>query len=159
MSGKRHNPRLAKLHRSYNVEEAARTLGVHKNSVRSWIKAGLPTVDNSRPALILGSDLRNWFTARRKAAKRPCPPGTIYCLKCREPRTPALGMIEFNPFNDVVGDLSALCSQCSTVMHRRTRKDSIAAVMPNLDVQIREAASSLIEREQPSLNCDKAKDS
>jgi excisionase family DNA binding protein len=92
MSGKRINPRLAKLHRSYSAEEAARTLGVHKGTVRNWIKAGLPTVDKTRPVLILGSQLRDWLEQRRKAGKRPCPPGKLYCFKCREPRSPALGM-------------------------------------------------------------------
>ncbi len=38
------NHRLVKIHRSYTVEDAARCLAVHKNTVRRWIKAGLPTV-------------------------------------------------------------------------------------------------------------------
>lgn len=58
MPARRINPRLIKLHRPYSVEEAARALGVHKNSVRGWIKDGLPTVDHSRPLLILGQELR-----------------------------------------------------------------------------------------------------
>lgn len=33
--GKRHpNPRLAKIHRSYTVEEVAGVFGVHRNTVR-----------------------------------------------------------------------------------------------------------------------------
>lgn len=154
MSGKRINPRLAKLHRSYSVEEVTRTLGVHKGSVRNWIKAGLPTVEGTRPVLILGIELRGWLEKRRKAAKRPCPPGTIYCFKCREPRPPALGMVEYVPMNAKSGNLKAMCADCETFMHRRTRLGSIDAVMPNLDVQIREAPASLIERTEPSLNCD-----
>ncbi|WP_417620971.1 helix-turn-helix domain-containing protein [Parasphingorhabdus sp.] len=155
MPGKRINPRLAKLHRSYSVEEAAQTLRVHKGSVRNWIKAGLPTVHETRPILILGSELRDWLEKRRKAAKRPCPPGTIYCFKCREPRPPALGMVEYVPMNAKSGNLKAMCADCETFMHRRTALASIEAVMPNLDVQIREAPASLIERTEPSLNCDK----
>lgn len=158
MTRRRINPQLAKLHRSYSVEEIAVTFGVHKNSVRSWIKKGLPTVDKSRPILVLGSVLRKWLSARRKSAKRPCPPGTIYCLKCREPRPPALGMIEYKPINSVFGDLGALCSDCNTVMHRRTRRETIATVMPDMEVQIREGSSSISERPAPSLNCDNLKE-
>lgn len=154
MPGKRINPRLAKLSRSYSVEEVTRTLGVHKGSVRNWIKAGLPTVRETRPILILGSELRGWLEKRRKAAKRPCPPGTIYCFKCREPRPPALGMVEYVPMNAKSGNLKAMCADCETFMHRRTALASIEAVMPNLDIQIREAPASLIERPEPSLNCD-----
>lgn len=158
MPSKRINPRLAKLHRSYSVEEAAQTLGVHKNTVRSWIKLGLPTVDSTRPILILGKDLRDWLEKRRKAAKRPCQPGTFYCFKCNEPKPPALGMVEYTPRNAVSGTLRALCSDCDTMMNRHARKDALGAVMPNLDVQISEASPRIIERTHPSLNCDKSKE-
>lgn len=158
MAGKRINPRLAKLHYSYTVEEAARTLGVHKGSIRNWIKSGLPTVDKTRPVLIMGSELRDWLAKRRRAAKRPCPPGTLYCFKCREPRPPALGMIEYVPMSAKSGMLKALCAGCGTTMHLRARLDAIPTKMPNLDVQIKEAQASLIERTPPSLNCDKSKE-
>lgn len=94
MPGRRINPRLIKLHRSYSAEEAARALGAHKNSVRGWIKKGLPVVDHSLPVLILGHELHTYLEGKRKAAKRPCPPGTLYCFKCRQPRPPAMGMVE-----------------------------------------------------------------
>jgi hypothetical protein len=155
---KRINPRLIKLHRSYAVEEIARILGAHKNTVRGWIKSGLPVVDKSRPVLMHGRDLRSFLEKRRKNAKRPYLPGTLYCFKCRQPMPPALGMVEYVAMNDIIGNLIALCGGCDTVMHRRTRFNTIAAIMPNLDVQIREAQPRLIERTPASLNCDKPKD-
>jgi hypothetical protein len=158
MAGNRINPRLIKLHRSYSVDEAARTLCAHKNTVRGWIKAGLPVVDQSRPVLILGRDLRSYLEAKRKAAKRPCPPGMLYCCKCRHPMPPALGMVEYAPMNATTGNLSALCGECDTMMHRRTRLDTLPTKMPNLDVQIREAPLRLIGRNEPSPNCDNRKD-
>ena len=154
MPARRINPRLIKLHRPYSVEEAARALGAHKNSVRGWIKNGLPIVDLSRPVLILGHELRAYLERKRKAAKRPCPPGTLYCFKCRQPRAPAMGMVEATRQNNTTGNLSAICEVCGTMMHRRTRLAAIAAIMPNLDVQIREAGARICERTKPSLNCD-----
>ena len=51
--GKRHpNHRHVKIHRSYTVEEIAGLFGIHKNTVRRWVKAGLPTSDDKRPMLI-----------------------------------------------------------------------------------------------------------
>jgi hypothetical protein len=155
---RRINPQLIKLHRPYSVEEAARALGAHKNSVRGWIKDGLPTVDNSRPTLILGHELRAYLERKRKLAKRPLKPGTFRCFKCREPRAPALGMVEITNQTATTGNLKALCEVCSTMMHRRTRLSEIGTVMPNLDVQIREAGPRICERTNPSLNCDKRKD-
>lgn len=158
MPVRRINPRLIKIHRAYSVEEVARTLGVHKNSVRGWIKKGLPEVDGERPVLILGHELRGFLERKRKAAKRPCPPGTTYCLKCREPRGPALGMVEYVARNAATGDLTALCDTCGTMMFRRARKSDVAAIMPGIEVQIREADARLIERASPSLNCHKRKE-
>lgn len=155
MPAKRINARLAKLHRSYDVVELASAIGVHKHTVRSWIKVGLPTVDSTRPVLILGSDFQEWWSARRKAAKRPLRPGQLYCFKCREPKAPALGMVEYAATNADTGNLKALCETCGTMMHRRARLASLAAIMPDFDVQITEAPSRIIERVHSSLNTDK----
>jgi transposase-like protein len=63
---KRHpNYRRVKIHRSHTVEEIARSLGVHKNTVRVWVKAGLPTSNKRRPLLVLGEDLVSFLQARR----------------------------------------------------------------------------------------------
>ena len=59
--GRRPNQRLVKIHRSYTVEEIAR-LNVHKNTIRGWIRGGLPTIDARRPTLITGSDLRRFLS-------------------------------------------------------------------------------------------------
>ena len=37
------------------------------------------------------------------------------------------------------GNLSALCEASGTMMHRRARREALDAVMPGLDVTIREA--------------------
>lgn len=143
MVARRVNPRLIKLHRTYSVEEAARTLGVHKNSVRSWIKSGLPTIDKARPVLMLGRDLRQFLEKQRKARKRPTPLGLIYCFKCREHSKPAMGMVEYILFTSTTGNLQALCETCGTVMNRRARQDSLPTIMPGLAVQIRQAPSRI----------------
>ena len=158
MSGRRINPRLAKLHRSYSVGELASIIGAHKNSVRGWIGQGLPTVDNCRPMLILGSDFQAWWAKRRKATKRPLKPGQFYCLKCRQPKAPALGMVEYAASNAATGNLKAICETCETMMHRRVRLADISAIMPNLDVQRTEAPPRISERAKASLNCDYPKE-
>ena len=72
------NPNLAKLHRNYTVEEVASVFGVHKNSVRAWIKAGLPVCDAKRPVLILGMDLRDYLREKRSERKRRCVADELY---------------------------------------------------------------------------------
>ncbi len=156
---KRINPRRAKLHRSYTVTELGIVVGRHKHTVRGWIKKGLPVVSGAKPTLILGSDFQEWWSEQREAAKRPCQPGQMYCFKCREPKRPALGMVEYAATNAATGNLKALCETCETMMHQRARLANIAARMPGLDVQITQAPSRLVERAHPSPNSDHSKDS
>ena len=98
MPGKRtFNPLRAKIHRSYSIEEVARLYGVHKQTVRNWIDAKLPTLKSQRPHLITGRDLREFHERRRQQRKRKCRPGELYCLRCRTPQRPAGGMLDYIP--------------------------------------------------------------
>ena len=135
MSVRRANWRRIKIHRSYAVDEAALALGVHKNTVRGWIKQGLPALATQRPALILGSELRAFLDARTKRTRRPCPAGTIFCFKCREPRRPALGMVDYRPHSPTGGNLKAMCEQCGTMMHQRIARAAIPLKMPGIEVR------------------------
>jgi hypothetical protein len=155
---RRANPQRVKMHRIYSGAELANCLGVHKNTVRHWQANGLEPVSKCRPSLFSGSTVRAFLAKRKATRKRSCPPGTLYCFKCRQPRAPALGMVEATRRNATTGNLSAMCEDCGTMMHRRTRLAEIAAIMPNLDVQIREAGPRICERTDPSLNCENRKD-
>jgi hypothetical protein len=150
---RRINPRLAKRHRCFTVYELADLLGVHRNTVRLWIREGLPVLDGTKPILIDGGDFQAWWGKRTKARKRPCQPGQMYCFKCRAPKAPTLGMVEYAATNAVTGNLKALCETCGTMMHRRTGLADIAAKMPGLPVQITQAPSNIDARLHPSPNC------
>lgn len=155
---RRLNPNLVKIHRAYTVCELAKRLGVHKNTVRHWESHGLHPIDRTRPYLFDGLAVRSFLVRRNASRRRPCAPGTLYCLRCRQPREPALGMVEFVEQRSGVGNLRALCGTCETVMHRRARRSSIATVMPGLAVQIAEASPRLGGSSAGSPNCDDKKE-
>ena len=114
MPRRRANPQLVKIHRNYTVGDVADLFGAHKNTVRAWIRAGLPLIDNGRPALIHGLDLREFLYARRKKNRQTCPPGHIYCVKCRTPKMPAGDMADYIPF---VGDNRQSSGHLSRLRH------------------------------------------
>ncbi len=153
MSRTRLNPRLAKLHRSYTVEGTGRLFDVHPNTVRAWLKAGLPAIDGGRPALIQGKALRTFLEARRAAAKRPCPPGTLYCFKCRIPRAPAPDSVVFQAREAGAGNLRARCATCDTWMFQRARQSRLGVILPGYAVLIVKAPPRIRECPPPSLNC------
>lgn len=147
------NPQLAKLHRSYTVDEVARLFDAHRNTVRGWFKAGLPAIDDHRPIMVQGRALRAFLQGRRDRAKRPCLPGTLYCCKCRSPREPAPGSAVFEARAAGAGTLRALCATCGCRMFRRAGLASLAGIMPQIPVRIVEAALHIEERPPPSAIC------
>jgi hypothetical protein len=151
---RRIDPRLAKLHRTYTVEEVARLFGAHRNTVRAWLKSGLEPIDDVRPTLILGDELRRFLGERRASRKRPTPCGMIFCLRCREHRRPAGGMVDYLPRTGTTGDLQGICPDCDAMLYRRTSFAAMATVRGNLDVTIREADQRITQRKEPSLNHD-----
>ena len=154
MPSRRANPNRIKQHRSYSVDELADCCGVHKNTVRGWQRNGLKPIDSIRPILFQGAAVRDFLTRRSAGRKRPCRPGTLYCFRCRSPRRPALGMVDFIPMRPGSGNLRALCESCEAIMHRRVCKADIAKVMPGCAVQFAEGRASLSGQVDPSLNCD-----
>ncbi|EWS53442.1 MULTISPECIES: helix-turn-helix domain-containing protein [unclassified Methylibium] len=154
MPATRLNPRLAKIHRSYTVEEIAKLYGVHRNTVRAWIGRGLPTIDQRRPLLVLGSHLADYLQIRRTANKRSCAPGEIYCLRCREPRAPAGGVVRYHPLTPTQGNLVGLCGCCGAGLNRRVSQAKLPLVQGVLSVMLPQAREHIDESALPSLNSD-----
>lgn len=148
------NPRLAKIHRSYTVDEVAGLYGIHKNTVRDWVKRGLPTSDDRRPMLILGKDLAAFLQSKRMANKNPCKPGEIYCVRCRAPRPPAGGMAEYQALTPTSGNLIAICPCCDSMMYRRVNIAKLALISADLEVSLPQALQHIDESPLPSVNCD-----
>ena len=154
MAKSRANPRLAKIHRSYTVEEVATLYCVHRNTVREWIKRGLPVVDNRRPVLVLGRALGAYLRLRRAENKRPCRAGEIYCVRCREPRVPADGVVHYHPITPTQGSLVGLCPTCAAGLYRRVSAANLGQFEGFLRVTLPLAWEHIGKSAQPSVNID-----
>jgi hypothetical protein len=148
------NPRLAKIHRNYTVEEVAALFGVHKNTVREWVKRGLPVSDDKRPMLILGRALFEFLQTRRAKNKRPCQPDEIYCLRCRIPQHPAGDMAEYQPVTTTTGNLIGICPTCETMMYRRVSLAKLDLFRAQLDIGLAQALPHIGKSTQPCVNSD-----
>ena len=154
MSARRVDIRRIKQNRSYDVAELADCLGVHKNTVRHWQRGGLKPLDDKRPVMFHGQAIRAFLAARKASRKCPCPPGTLYCFRCRAARAPAPDSVTFVPINGLSGNLRATCATCGTTMHRRAPKAQLDAILPNHTVQIADGHARLKGCPSPSLYCD-----
>ena len=151
---KRLNARRVKIHRSYSVDEVARLFRVHKNTVRIWIKAGLPTIDGRRPTLILGRELVRFLHERRQRIRQRCTPGQLYCVRCRAPRYPAPRAAEYFPITASSGNLKARCGACGALTWRRVSLGSLAVAAGDLQVLFPQGQQRIIDTASPSLNSD-----
>tara|TARA_R110000823_G_scaffold28045_91_gene81729 strand:+ start:3334 stop:3804 length:471 start_codon:yes stop_codon:yes gene_type:complete len=154
MKTKRPNPRLVKIHRNYTVEEIACLFGIHKNTVRSWIKMGLPVTDNCRPQLILGSELAAFLGARRNKNKRSCTMDELYCLRCRCPQKPEGNMAYCRAVTDKVGNLEALCPVCEAIMNKRVSLAALPQICAQIDITFEQPLKHIGDSNQPNLNSD-----
>ena len=151
MAGRRPNRRAIKLHYSYTTEEAARSLGVSKGTVRRWLKDGLPHICDQRPFLILGPDLRDFLDSRAKT-KRSCQLHQCFCFRCQEPRAAACGMVDYIPRTALSGQISAICEDCGTIMHKAFSATNLHLLKHLADVSYPQGQPCLSDRAKPREN-------
>ncbi|HNP51913.1 MAG TPA: helix-turn-helix domain-containing protein [Nitrosomonas nitrosa] len=151
------NPRLAKIHRNYTIEETANLFRVHKNTVGSWIKQGLPVCGKKRPFLILGRDLRIFLEAKKVKNKRPCKPDEIYCVRCRVPKKPDADLIEYRTITNTLGNLVALCPDCESIMNRRISLDKLKQIPAYSNIAQSLAGIHITTCINPTVNSDFSK--
>lgn len=154
MSKRLHNPNRAKIHRSYRVDEAASLYKVHKGTVRNWIKAGLPVLNDKHSMLILGGDLAAFHRARRTKNKQKCKPGEMFCFRCRAPKMPDGGMVDYQPVTEKIWNLVAICPDCYTIMNQRAGLTKLALIRGKTDITLTLAQPHIVESNQPSVNSD-----
>jgi hypothetical protein len=155
MMRKRHpNHRLVKIHRSYTVEDVANLFGIHKNTVRKWVKDGLPTIDEKRPMLILSQELVEFIKKRRAKNKQSCKPGQLYCVRCRVPKFPAGDFAEYSPVTEKFGNLIAICPDYDSIMNRRVSLARIGEVCGNIDITFPKELQHIVNRTKPSVKSD-----
>jgi hypothetical protein len=149
------NARRFKIHRTYTVEEIARLLGVHKNTVRRWEGKGLKPIDEGRPKLFRGDLAQDFLACRREQSRQPCGPGQMYCFRCRTPKVPYGGLADLLPLTAKLATLRGIC-ECETLMHRRVSHRTIGAAARGLTATLRGAQLRIGENASPIANADLA---
>ena len=134
MANRRHSAQRVKRLRTYNVREAAKVTGATPGTIRNWLKNGLHAVLGCYPTIIRGADLIDFLQKRNMSRKRPCGPGRLFCLRCKEPQRPAFNEVEFWPDGPQLGSLRGLCPGCTGMMHRRTSVARISAATGDLRI-------------------------
>ncbi|WP_442577796.1 hypothetical protein ACSBOB_19795 [Mesorhizobium sp. ASY16-5R] len=121
---KKLSSRLVKKNRYYSREQAAKAVGGRKQTIDVWVwRQGLKTVNGFIP----GRDLIDFMQARSAARRKPCKPGHVFCLGCKDSRAPAFDEVELVR-HETNGSaiIRALCPECSSVMCRNVSREQLA---------------------------------
>jgi hypothetical protein len=145
MANRRHSPKRVKRLRHYDTLETAQATGASRQTARRWRKEGLRTVEGHRPPISRGEDIIAFLKQREAKRKRPCGPGRLYCFRCKTPKRPADGRLEYRPDTPTLGTLYGECPDCGGRLRRRASLRTIKTAAGGSSVSIPQATASLIE--------------
>lgn len=116
--GKRVKFARLKANRSYEVEELAERVGVTAQTVRAWIKDGMPALTEKRPYLIIGQEAKVFLKAREEARKAPRAKKDFYCLSCKARCNAAFGLTEEVVLSNGRRMMTGFCEVCEAPCNR-----------------------------------------
>ena len=134
------SPRRIKINFPYLVHEIAKACGVTRGTVRRWRKEGLRPIEDRKPYMFLGSEVRAFLESKRRRNKRSCGPGEIYCVRCHRPKVPVANRVEFQPRDAVIGTLVGICPDCSCAIYRHVNVERLGLARENFDIRSRQHA-------------------
>lgn len=150
---RRFNTNRIRRQLSYSIQEIGELLDVHKNTVRGWLRDGLPKTDDRKPYLIHGDDLRKFLNDRQKSRLRKCRVDEFYCLRCRTQRRSIGNLVDVRPRNAKTVMLSGICEVCETALNKVQSRKRLPEIVAAFDIPERQQAE-LFGPSTPSLNCD-----
>lgn len=112
------NARKIKAARSYTIPEVAEVLGCSTRTVRNWAGMGLRVLNDNRPFLIVGDDLKTFLADQSASKKVKLGPNELYCLSCKVPRQPMGMMADEIRQSANISRLVGLCEVCGGTCNR-----------------------------------------
>ncbi len=120
MSKRLYTHRRLRYWYTYDIDEICAVFadkGLHPQTVRGWIKAGLKTIDSGKPVLIYGNDLISFLKKRNDQNKCSTAFDQFYCFKCRDARSVFQNRIAIKQQGQFL-KASGHCRQCKTRMYK-----------------------------------------
>lgn len=125
--GRRISAARVKAHRCYTVEEAADAVNATPQTIHAWARQGLHVLTECRPFLILGCALKAFVDEMKEKRKRPMKAGQFYCMRCKDPRGAAFGMVTFHRGDMSGGEMEAFCEDCESAVRVKVKEADLPA--------------------------------
>jgi site-specific recombinase XerC len=112
---RRHDPTKARRHWIYSREEACALFGIRDGTITTWVRRGLEPVDNKRPQLFSGYELRRFLTHMRWPHGRSPESGRLFCYSCFGFKSMLAGTIQTIPHGIGCFKVSGQCRDCHSM--------------------------------------------
>ena len=148
-----YNTNLIKETLSYSTNDIAKRFSIHKRTVQEWYRAGLPRIDNRKPSLVLGADLKAFLKARLNKRKSKCQKNELYCMKCKAPRQSRNNTVDIRFLSKTRMMIIGLCVECNTKTNKVDSTKNLTEIPKIFAIQ-QIHNRDLIGSDIPSLNTD-----
>ena len=118
MSGKTYHLNKIKYWLCYDIDAICRLCGIHPKTALAWLKKGLEAIDNKKPILVYGYNLKAFLGNLNKLNKSSTSFEEMFCMKCKEPRSPLKKQIQLEQFEQKLLKTKAICQTCKTRMNK-----------------------------------------
>ena len=133
-------PKLVKTLHSYTFEEISELFNIHVKTVHTWKKAGLKIIDDSRPFLVMGYDLKEFIKDKIVKRKVKLMPNEFYCARCNAARMSKDNEVSLKLTGRTMGKdlkemiIKGFCEHCNTRLNRFSHLGKIDEVKNNFNI-------------------------
>ncbi|MBV2145054.1 tyrosine-type recombinase/integrase [Falsochrobactrum sp. TDYN1] len=125
---RRHDPTKARRHWVYTREQVCQSFDIGESTITSWIKRGLKPIDEKRPQLFAGYELRRFVTITRWPFGRSPENGRVFCSFCNKFVALVHGSINALPKGITCYEVTGNCSDC----HNMLQASIQSSVLPEI---------------------------
>ncbi len=142
---RRHDPTKARRHWVYTREQVCLRFSVGDSTITNWIGRGLKPVDDKRPQLFAGYELRRFITSLRWPHGRLPESGRLFCSVCPGFKALAPGSVNAAPIGIACYEVTGTCLDCHNMLQARIQAHSLPEIYE---------ASTNTPRESSDVICD-----
>lgn len=116
-----HDPTKARRHWVYTREQICRRFSVGHNTITNWLGRGLKPIDDKRPQLFAGYELRRFITSMRWPHGRLPKNGRLFCVVCPGFKALKHGSVNAAPIGIACYEVTGMCIDCHNLIRARTQ--------------------------------------
>jgi len=130
-----------KTRESYTTKRISQDVNVHPRTVQEWYKEGLQPIENQRPYLVMGYEIKRFLEKKLQKHKCKLQPDEFYCTKCREAVRPTDNDVWIEISSRTIGNqgykaltVKGVCENCNSRINRFSHAGKLKEIQEMFNV-------------------------